>query len=273
MLPALQQTEQEITNLLNGLDGKYVPSAPAGAPTRGRPDVLPTGRNFYSVDIRAIPTETAWDVGRKAAETVIERYTQENGEYPKTLAISIWGTSTMRTGGDDVAQVLALMGVRPVWDGLSRRVVDFEILSPSVLGRPRVDVTVRVSGFFRDSFPNLLDLLYQIINAVASLNEDQNINPLAAQVSQETQLWEAKGLETEQAKARSRYRIFGSKPGAYGAGLQGLIEAQNWADDADLARAYINWSAYAYGAGGTDSVPEVFEQRFKAITDRFAQPR
>ena len=132
LLPALRQTEQEITNLLKGLDGKYVPSAPAGAPTRGRPDVLPTGRNFYSVDIRAIPTETAWDVGRLAAETVIERYTQENGEYPKTLAISIWGTSTMRTGGDDVAQVLALMGVRPVWDGLSRRVVDFEILSPSL---------------------------------------------------------------------------------------------------------------------------------------------
>ena len=265
LLPSLQQTEQEITNLLKGLDGKYVPSAPAGAPTRGRPDVLPTGRNFYSVDIRAIPTETAWDVGRLAAETVIERYTQENGEYPKTLAISIWGTSTMRTGGDDVAQVLALMGVRPVWDGLSRRVVDFEILSPSVLGRPRVDVTVRVSGFFRDSFPNLLDLLYQTTNAVASLNEDRNINPLAAQVKRETQFWEAKGLETEQANERSRYRIFGSKPGAYGAGLQGLIEAQNWADDADLARAYINWSAYAYGAGRTDSVPEVFEQRLKQL--------
>ena len=265
LLPALRQTEQEITNLLKGLDGQYVPSAPAGAPTRGRPDVLPTGRNFYSVDIRAIPTETAWDVGRLAAETVIERYTQENGEYPKTLAISIWGTSTMRTGGDDVAQVLALMGVRPVWDGLSRRVVDFEILAPSILGRPRVDVTVRVSGFFRDSFPNLLDLLYQITNAVASLNEDQNINPLAAQVKRETQFWEAKGLETEQANERSHYRIFGSKPGAYGAGLQGLIEAQNWADDADLARAYINWSAYAYSPGGTDSVPEVFEQRLKQL--------
>ena len=125
LLPALQQTPQEITNLLKGLDGKYVPSGAAGAPTRGRAEVLPTGRNFYSVDIRAIPTETAWDVGRKAAEAVIERYTQENGEYPQTLAISIWGTSTMRTGGDDVAQVLALLGVQPIWDGASRRVVDF----------------------------------------------------------------------------------------------------------------------------------------------------
>ena len=266
LLPSLNQTEQEIEYLLAGLNGEYVPSAPAGAPTRGRPDVLPTGRNFYSVDIRAIPTETAWSVGSKAAEAVIERYTQENGEYPKTLAISIWGTSTMRTGGDDLAQVLALMGVRPVWDRPSRRVVDFEILPASALGRPRVDVTVRVSGFFRDSFPNLLELLYQVTNAVASLNEAPKINPLAAQVQQETQFWETQGLEPEQAKERASYRVFGSKPGAYGAGLQGLIEAQNWTDDQDLARAYINWSAYAYGAGGKAySSPEVFEHRLQQL--------
>ncbi|PSP09651.1 MAG: cobaltochelatase subunit CobN, partial [Cyanobacteria bacterium SW_9_47_5] len=132
LLPSLQQTPQEITHLLRGLEGKYIPSGSAGAPTRGRADVLPTGRNFYSVDIRGIPTETAWNVGRKAAEAVIERYTQENGEYPRTLAISVWGTSTMRTGGDDVAEALALLGVQPVWEGVSRRVVDFEILPLSV---------------------------------------------------------------------------------------------------------------------------------------------
>jgi len=153
LLPALTQTCQEITHLLQGLDGRYVESGAAGAPTRGRPEVLPTGRNFYSVDIRAIPTETAWDVGRKAAEAVIERYTQDNGEYPKTLALSVWGTSAMRTGGDDMAQALALLGVQPIWDRPSRRVVDFEILPLSVLGRPRVDVTLRISGFFRDAFP------------------------------------------------------------------------------------------------------------------------
>ena len=265
LIPNLKKTDQEITNLLRGLDGKYIPSGPSGAPTRGRADVLPTGRNFYSVDIRSIPTETAWDVGRKAAEAVIERYTQENGEYPQTLAISVWGTSTMRTGGDDIAQILALLGVKPVWDGISRRVVDFEILSPSVLGRPRVDVTVRVSGFFRDAFPNILDLLYKAIASVSSLEEEKEINPLASQVKQETEHWQTQGLKEELAHERALHRIFGSKPGAYGAGLQGLIEAQNWSSDEDLARAYVNWSSYAYMGTKTVSAPEVFQQRLQQL--------
>ncbi|AFY46244.1 cobaltochelatase, CobN subunit [Nostoc sp. PCC 7524] len=252
LLPALQQTHTEITNLLRGLDGKYVPSAPSGAPTRGRPEVLPTGRNFYAVDIRAIPTEIAWDIGRKAAENLIERYTQEHGEYPKTLGLSVWGTATMRTGGDDIAEALALLGVRPVWDGAARRVVDLEILPLSILGRPRVDVTLRISGFFRDAFPNLMDLFEQAVNAVAALDEPAEQNPLAAQVSQDTDFWMQQGLTSEAAFERSRYRIFGSKPGAYGAGLQGLIESQNWQDDQDLASAYINWSCYAYSSGNRE---------------------
>ncbi|MGL5926023.1 cobaltochelatase subunit CobN [Chroococcidiopsis sp.] len=262
LLPALAQTQQEITNLLRGLDGRYVPSGASGAPTRGRPEVLPTGKNFYSVDIRAIPTETAWDIGRKAAEALIERYTQENGEYPKTLGLSIWGTSTMRTGGDDIAEALALLGVRPVWDGVSRRVVDFEILPLSVLARPRVDVTLRISGFFRDAFPNLIDLFDSAVIAVAQLDEPPAQNPLAAKVKHETQFWYSAGLTPEQAKERSLYRVFGSKPGAYGAGLQGLIEAQNWTGDRDLARAYINWSCYAYSRNSEGrAAPEAFEQR------------
>ncbi len=266
LLPALQQTTQEITQLLCGLDGRYVPSGAAGAPTRGRPEVLPTGRNFYSVDIRAIPTETAWDIGRKAAAALIERYTQENGEYPKTLGLSVWGTSTMRTGGDDIAEALALIGVQPVWDGISRRVVDFEILPLSALSRPRVDVTLRISGFFRDAFPNLIDLFDSAVTAVAALDEPSDQNPIAAQVRQETQHWQTTGLTQQQAEVRSRYRIFGSKPGAYGAGLQGLIEAQNWTDDQDLARAYINWSSYAYSKSSEGrAAPEAFEQRLQQM--------
>jgi cobaltochelatase CobN len=266
LLPALQNTHQEIDYLLHGLDGGYVPAAPSGAPTRGRPEVLPTGRNFYSVDIRSLPTESAWQVGRKAAEALIERYTQENGEYPKTIGLSMWGTSTMRTGGDDLAEALALLGVQPVWEGISRRVIDFEILPLSVLGRPRVDVTLRISGFFRDAFPNLIDLFDQAVAAIAALNESPDQNPLAAQVNQETQRWQASGLTLEQAEQRSRYRIFGSKPGAYGAGLQGLIEAQNWSDDHDLARAYIHWSSYAYvGASVAHSAPEAFENRLREM--------
>ncbi|MEG4997527.1 cobaltochelatase subunit CobN [Microcoleus sp. B4-D4] len=260
LLPSLLQTNQEITNLLGGLDGRHIPSGASGAPTRGRPDVLPTGRNFYSVDIRAIPTETAWRVGRVAAETLIERYTQENGEYPKTLGLSVWGTSTMRTGGDDIAEALALLGVQPIWDGPSRRVVDFEILPVAVLGRPRVDVTLRISGFFRDAFFNLIDLFDSAVKAVANLEEPAEDNPLAAQVKQEILDWEAAGLSREDAEVRSQFRVFGSKPGAYGAGLQGIIEAQNWTGDGDLAKAYINWSSYAYtstpaGAGTHHSPP------------------
>ncbi|WAL59833.1 cobaltochelatase subunit CobN [Thermocoleostomius sinensis] len=266
LLPALQQTDQEITNLLRGLNGQYVPSGASGAPTRGRPEVLPTGRNFYSVDIRAIPTESAWDVGRKAAETLIEYYVQEHGEYPRTLALSVWGTSTMRTGGDDLAEAFALLGVQPVWDGAARRVVDFEILPIAHLGRPRVDVTLRISGFFRDAFPNLIDLFHQAVAAVAALDEPIDQNPLAAQVQQETQQWQTQGLSFEQASQRSLYRIFGSKPGAYGAGLQGLIEAQNWTDDTDLARAYIHWSSYAYtGQGEGRSAPDAFEHRLRHL--------
>jgi cobaltochelatase CobN len=265
LLPSLQNTTQELTNFLRGLNGEYIPSGASGAPTRGKPEVLPTGRNFYSVDIRAIPTETAWDIGRKAADCVIETYTQEHGEYPKTIGLSIWGTSTMRTGGDDLAEALALIGVRPVWDGGSRRVVDFEILPLSILDRPRVDVTLRISGFFRDAFPNLIELFDRAVNAVASLDESEDDNPLAAKVQKEISQWQESGLSFEDASERSLYRIFGSKPSAYGAGLQGLIESQNWETEADLARAYINWSAYAYTRKSEGkSAPEAFKQRLES---------
>ncbi len=268
LLPSLLETNQEITNLLHGLNGGYIPSGASGAPTRGRADVLPTGRNFYSVDIRAIPTETAYGVGKLAAERLIERYTQENGEYPQNLGLSVWGTSTMRTGGDDIAEALALLGVKPVWDGPSRRVIDFEILPLSVLGRPRIDVTLRISGFFRDAFPNLIDLFDSAVNTIASLNEPPELNPLACQVQKETQFWQLQGLTEIQAKARSRYRIFGSKPGAYGAGLQGLIEGQNWTNVEDLAQAYINWSSYAYSNKSRNSglsEPEAFTHRLSQL--------
>ena len=266
LLPLLHQSEQEIVNLMRGLGGEYIASGASGAPTRGRPDVLPTGRNFYGVDIRAIPTETAWQVGCKAAEALIERYTQEKGEYPQRLALSIWGTATMRTGGDDVAQVLALLGVQPLWDGPSRRVVDFEILPVAVLGRPRVDVTVRISGFFRDSFPNLIELLQEAIAAVSQLPETAAENPLQAKVQAETAQWQAQGLEREAARQQAQYRIFGSKPGAYGAGLQGLIESQNWQDDQDLAQAYLNWSCYAYDSQGVGhNLPLVLQERLKNV--------
>ena len=243
---SLQATSNEMSSLLTALSGQPIPAGPAGAPTRGRPEVLPTGRNFYSVDIRALPTESAWDVGRRAAELVIERYTQEHGDYPKTLGLSVWGTSTMRTGGDDIAEALALIGVQPIWDGTARRVIDFQILPLTTLGRPRIDVTLRISGFFRDAFPNLIDLFDRAVQAIANLDEPASQNPIAHRIQTETQRWIDAGLTRDRAALRASYRVFGSKPGAYGAGLQGLIESKEWQTDEDLARAYVNWSSYAY---------------------------
>ena len=250
LLPKVQQTHQEIDYLLKGLDGRYVPPGPSGAPTRGRLDVLPTGRNFYSLDSRAIPTQTSWDIGRRAAEALIERHLQDHGEYPTTLGLSVWGTSTMRTGGDDIAQAMALLGVQPVWDRASGRVIDFEVITRASLGRPRVDVMLRVSGFFRDAFAHVIDLFHQAVEAVAQLDESPLDNPLRASLEKDQTFWEQEGLSPEQAKEQASYRVFGSKPGAYGAGLQGLIDQQNWTTSQDLAQAYVNWGGYAYGRGG-----------------------
>jgi cobaltochelatase CobN len=239
----------ELAGLLAGLDGRLVPPGPSGAPSRGRPEVLPTGRNFYSVDTRAVPTQAAWQLGWKSAALLIERHAQDYGIYPARVALSAWGTANMRTGGDDIAQALALMGVRPLWERSSGRVTGFEILPASVLDRPRVDVTLRVSGFFRDAFPGLIDLVDSAARAVAALDEPAAINPLAVRAAADRQALEDRGVGPEEAARRAGYRVFGSKPGAYGAGLQTMIDERIWDGEADLAEAYLGWSGYAYGAG------------------------
>jgi cobaltochelatase CobN len=254
--------EAEIAGLLAGLDGRLVPPGPSGAPSRGRPEVLPTGRNFYSIDTRAVPTEAAWHLGWKSAALLVERHAQEYGSYPARVALSAWGTANMRTGGDDVAQALALIGVRPVWERSSGRVTGFEILPAAVLDRPRVDVTLRVSGFFRDAFPGLIDLVDSAVRAVAALDEPAVVNPLAARVAEDRRALEDQDVEAGEAARRAGYRVFGSKPGAYGAGLQTMIDERIWHEDADLAEAYLGWSGYAYGAGAEGRPErEIFEAR------------
>ncbi len=239
----------ELDGLLKGLGGRFVSPGPSGAPSRGRPEVLPTGRNFFSLDSRAVPTPAAWQLGWKSAGLIIARYAQDHGNYPKSLALSAWGTANMRTGGDDIAQGLALMGVRPTWEEKTGRVTGFEILPASILDRPRVDVTLRVSGFFRDAFPNLIDLFDSAARAVAALEEDPSVNPLATRVAQDTARLRAAGAPGDEAARQAGFRVFGSKPGAYGAGLQALIDEGGWQDDGDLADAYLAWGGFAYGAG------------------------
>ena len=234
VLPNLRACgSSEMNGLLTALDGKFVPPAPSGAPTRGRLDVLPTGRNFFSVDSSAVPTPTAWALGWKSANLLIEKHLQTHGDWPRTMLLTAWGTANMRTGGDDIAQALALMGVKPKWDSANRRVTGFEVLPEGVLGRPRVDVTLRISGFFRDAFPQLISLVDSAAKAVMELEEAEAQNPAAARAKREG----------------NTSRVFGSKPGAYGAGLQAMIDERLWADKSDLAEAYLEWGSYAYGAG------------------------
>ena len=257
---------REIAGLLAGLDGRFVEPGSSGAPTRGRLDVLPTGRNFYSVDSRTVPTPAAWQLGWNSAALVIERFRQDQGTWPKSLALSAWGTANMRTGGDDIAQALALMGVRPTWDAASRRVTGFEILPLSILDRPRVDVTLRVSGFFRDAFPSQIDLIDSAARAVAALDEAPELNPLAARVALDAAHLMSQGNDEESARRRAGFRVFGSRPGAYGAGLQALIDERGWQDDGDLARAYLAWGGYAYGAGAQGSAEHrLFQTRLSAV--------
>ncbi|HTV23489.1 MAG TPA: cobaltochelatase subunit CobN [Polyangiaceae bacterium] len=240
--------ERELSGLLACLDGRFVPPGPSGAPTRGRLDVLPTGRNFYSVDVRAVPTPAAVELARRSADRLVQRHVQAHGEYPRCIALSVWGTATMRTGGDDVAQALALLGVRPVWADGSGRVIDTEILPLSVLRRPRVDVVLRISGFFRDAFPDLIRLFDSALRSVAELDESSEQNPVRARVRADEAALLAAGVAAGDAARRARYRVFGSRPGAYGAGLQSLLDSGRWSNRRELADVYLDWSGYAYGS-------------------------
>lgn len=265
--PALASSGRaEMTALINGLSGRRVRPGPSGAPTRGRLDVLPTGKNFYSLDNRALPTPTAWALGEKSAAELLKRHFQETGQHLKTAGLSAWGTANMRTGGDDIAQMLALLGVKPVWDTTSWRVTGFEVQPVVKLGRPRVDVTLRISGFFRDAFPAQIELLDKAVRAVATLDEPDNDNPLAARARAEAATLSASGLAADDAERLSAARIFGAKPGAYGAGLQALIDERIWDTKADLAAAYVTWGAYAYGAREKGENNEaLFKRRLASI--------
>ncbi|MFJ1761422.1 cobaltochelatase subunit CobN [Amycolatopsis sp. NPDC088138] len=239
IVPRLAATTGELDAILHALDGGYIPAGPSGSPLRGLVNVLPTGRNFYTVDPKAIPSRLAWETGQALADSLLRRYREDTGDWPRSVGLSVWGTSAMRTSGDDAAEVLALLGVQPVWDEASRRVTGIEAIPLSELGRPRIDVTIRISGFFRDAFPHVITMMDDAVRLVAGLDEPLAENFVRAHVSSD--------LAAHGDDRRATTRIFGSKPGAYGAGLLPLMESGNWRDDKDLAEVYAVWGGFAYG--------------------------
>ncbi|MER9326291.1 cobaltochelatase subunit CobN [Mesorhizobium sp. M0488] len=243
-----QSAEAEKTALLAALDGRHVKAGPAGAPARGRSDVLPTGRNLFTSDPRTMPTPTAYDLGRAAAEEVVRGYMQSHGDWPRSLVIDLWGSASLRTGGEEIAQGLSLMGCRPKWDAATGRITGIEVLPPAALGRPRVDVTWRISGLFRDMFPTQIALIDAAANAVATRDEEEAENPLAAKA---------------RADGKVSPRIFGTSPGTYGAGIEDLLSGGDWTAREEIGRAYLDATSHAYGgaAGEGVSAPGAFEGR------------
>ncbi|GLS38414.1 cobaltochelatase subunit CobN [Mesorhizobium tianshanense] len=243
-----QSAAAEKAALLGALDGRHVAAGPAGAPARGRRDVLPTGRNLFTSDPRTMPTPTSFDLGRAASDEVLRSYTQSHGDWPRSLVIDLWGSASLRTGGEEIAQGLALMGCRPQWDSATGRVTGIEVLPPATLGRPRVDVTWRISGLFRDMFPTQIALIDAAANAVAARDEDSSENPLAART---------------RADGKISPRIFGTSPGTYGAGVEDLLSSGDWAAREEIGRAYLDATSHAYGGGEGEGVsaPGAFEDR------------
>ncbi|MCW2770490.1 MAG: cobN [Aeromicrobium sp.] len=252
VVPRLARTTDELDHVLHALDGGFIPAGPSGSPLRGLVNVLPTGRNFYTVDPKAVPSRLAWETGRAMADSLIERHLADTGDYPRSVGLSVWGTSAMRTSGDDIAEVLALIGVEPEWDEASRRVNGLRIVPTEELGRPRIDVTVRISGFFRDAFPHVIGILDDAIRQVAELDETDEQNFVRAHARRD--------LAEHGDVRRSTTRIFGSKPGSYGAGILQVIEAGNWKNDDDLAEVYTAWGGFAYGRD-LDGAPAADDMR------------
>ncbi len=267
IVPDVLQSTDEMTNLVAGLRGRHVPPGPSGPPTRGMANVLPTGRNFYAVDVRAIPSRFAWSVGVRLADALLARATEKDGTFPRSIAMTVWGTSNMRTSGDDVAEILWLLGVRPQWHPENGRVSGLEAVPLAELGRPRIDVTVRISGFFRDAFPNVVTLLDRAVALVADLEEPGDANFLRAATQSDERARIASGSDPAQARRRSRFRVFGNKPGAYGTGVLRAISEGTWRDRGDLADAYLAAGSFAYGGDAFgEPAPAEFRERLAAST-------
>lgn len=263
----LAATVQEITNTIRALNGEYVEPGPGGAPSNGRADILPTGRNFYGVDPNNLPTLAAWKIGQTLADQVITRYIAEEGEYPESIGIVLWSDSNMRTNGQCIAELLCLMGVRPVWQKGSRRVTGLEVIELAELKRPRIDVMARISGLFRDTMFRAVQLIEQATTLVAGLDEPEDLNFVRKHIKADSTVLAEQGLDQEAAWLQASCRIFGCPPGGYGAGVAALLEARNWNNVHDIADVYVRWSAHAYGSRQQgEFLPQLFRQNLGRLS-------
>ncbi len=265
--PRIQRMTDEMDRLVGGVSGKFVPPGPSGAPTRGNAGILPTGRNFYSVDPGAMPSRSSWEIGKILADQLIERSLHDDGVYPQSVSILVYATEAMRNYGDDIAETFYLLGVRPVWLGNTDRVIGIEAIPMEELGRPRIDVTLRITGLFRDAFPNLIERVEDAVNLVASLDETDDVNYIKKHVTEEVEELVKQGIDLETATTQSLYRVFGDAPGAYGAGVNNVVESKKWNDVTDLGKVYTTWGCHVYGKHvHGDKVPETFALRMKKVS-------
>lgn len=264
--PNLLLTKQEITNMLRGFDGEYIEPGPSGAPSSGGADLLPTGRNFYGVDPRTLPTPAAWEIGKTLGDQVIERFIAEEGHYPENIGMVFWSGANMRSHGQCIAEFLYLMGIRPKYQSGSQRINGLEVIPLMELKRPRIDVTARISGLFRDTMPSVMQVMDKAVLLAASLDEDEEMNYVRKHIVQDSEDLAQEGLSKNDAWRQAAFRIFGDAQGTYGAGVAALLESKNWETIDDIANVYVRWGGHAYG-GKTKGkfLPQQFRKRMGSL--------
>lgn len=266
LYPALLRTKDEETALFQALSGCYVEPGPSGSPTAGGASLLPTGRNFYGVDPRTLPTPAAWEIGKILADDVVTRYIAEEGKYPENIGMVFWAGANMRSRGQCLAEFLYLLGIRPVWQKGSLQVKELAVIPLSELRRPRIDVTARISGLFRDAMPAAAKLLDQAVLLAASLPEKNEDNYVKHHIEADSAALVKEGTPREEAWRQAAYRVFGDAPGTYGAGVAALLEAKNWDTIDDIASVFVRWGGHAYGGSAKGQyMPELFQKRLSVM--------
>ncbi len=260
--PRLARTTDELDHTLAALSGKYVAPGPSGSPSAGGVDLLPSGRNFYGVDPRALPSQAGWMAGKKLGDRMIEKYITDEGKYPENIGMVLWSGPNMRSSGQDIAEFLYLLGVKPVWQKGSLRVTDLEVIPLDELKRPRIDVTARISGLFRDTLPHLAELMDKAVLMAAKLDESDDDNFVRKHIREDSEALQADGASADDAWRNAAFRVFGDAPGTYGSGINVVLDAKNWESEKDLADVYVRWGGHVFG-GGQRGVyqPELFKKR------------